>query len=232
MSLSNALSRQRSNTLPPKTVVLTADDGPILDYADFLHPTCGFQKSLLTRLREFRALSPNVREHDLHLSVFAIASPDARAELDRTDYMSLGVWPDDWWLDANQSGLICVENHSWDHNHASLQRTVQRHNERGHSHNIETWAEAYNEVERASDFIELKSGRRPKFFAYLYGHASHFLKSTYFPSEGPKLGLDGALGTEPAPVTEACPRWCLPRLLFGRDWRRPDEFRCLLKQFG
>lgn len=228
ISLGSALRHLQHGSLPEKSVVLTADDGSILDYANFHHPTCGWQKSLFTRLYDF-SQSKCHQNHEFHLSVFVIASPKARAELDEVDYMSLGVWPDYWWFDANQSGMMAVESHSWDHNHASLQRSVQRGNHRGDFYCIETSSEAWSEIDVASDYIELLSVRRPEFFAYPYGHCSRFLKDTYFPDRGECLGLRAALGTEPKPVTEDSDRWCLPRFVFGRDWRSPKALRDLLE---
>ncbi len=228
LPLADALALQAEGGLPTRAAVLTLDDGSIMDFRAFDHPTCGRQVSAFERLRRFASAQGRGTRHRPHVSSFVIASPDARAELDRSDYMGLGVWPDDWWREANDSGLMAIENHSWDHNHASLARTLQRDNRRGDFRRIDTDAECRGEVDRASDYIERVAGRRPRFFAYPYGQASDYLRGEYLPRFGPGLGLDAALGCDPEPVTPASDRWFLPRYMCGRDWRSPEELAGLL----
>ncbi|QOC21913.1 polysaccharide deacetylase family protein [Wenzhouxiangella sp. AB-CW3] len=228
LPLAQALAGLDSGTLPDKVAVLTADDGSIMDFEAFDHPSCGPQKSLAQRLREFRDSPASSGRHHPHVSAFAIASPQARDELDRTDYMSLDVWRDDWWAKANESGLISIENHSWDHNHGSLQRTVQRDNRRGDFRWIETESECRAEVDQASDYIERRAGRRPCFFAYPYGQSSEYIRREYLPRYGPELGLQAALACDPEPVTAASDRWHLPRYMFSRDWKQPGDLEILL----
>lgn len=226
--LAVALDELARDRLAPRTVALTVDDGSILDFEDFEHPSCGPQKNMTRLLEEFAAELGERNRHQLHLSAFVIASPEARAELDKTDYMSLNVWPDHWWRAANQSGLISVESHSWDHNHGSLAQTVQRDNRRGDFRWIASQDECRQEVDQASDYIETRSGRRPLFFAYPYGQASDYIRSEYLPRFGPDIGLKAAFSCEPEPVTLAADPWYLPRYICGRDWKRPDELETLL----
>lgn len=230
--LSKALSDLARGRLAPKTVVLTVDDGAVLDFEDFDHPSCGRQKSLNRHLCEFRDDPATSARHQPHLTSFVIASPEARSELDRTDYMSLNVWPDHWWRAANDSGLLSIESHSWDHNHGSLHSTVQRDNRRGDFRWIETEAECRAEVDQASDYIERRSGRRPEFFAYPYGQASDFLRLDYLPRRGPELGLHAALGCDPEPVTVASDPWFLPRYMFARDWKDPAQLERILSELA
>lgn len=228
LPLGEALALQASDRLPPRAAVLTLDDGAITDFRAFDHPICGMQLSAFERLRRFAVARGPDSRHRAHATSFVIASPDARAELDRSDYMGLGVWPDDWWREASETGLMAIENHSWDHNHASLARTLQRDNRRGDFRLIDTEAECRGEVDRASDYIERVSGRRPRFFAYPYGQASDYLRGEYLPRFGPELGLDAALGCDPEPVTPASDRWFLPRYMCGRDWSSPNGLERLL----
>jgi peptidoglycan/xylan/chitin deacetylase (PgdA/CDA1 family) len=228
LPLSDALDGLRAGRLPERTAVLTLDDGSILDYHDFDHPGCGHQPSILSRLRAFRD-SGAAERHRLHASAFVIASPGARAELDRRDYMNLGVWRDDWWREANASRLLSIENHSWDHNHASLERTAQRDNRRGNFHAIDSEAECRQEVDAASDYIERRAGRRPRFFAYPYGQASDYLRGEYLPGHAERLGLRAALACAPEPVTRASDPWFLPRYVCGTDWTDPSELEALLR---
>ena len=228
LPLSDALAGLAVGNLPDKVAVLTADDGSIMDFEPFDHPTCGLQNSLGQRLHEFRETLPADSRHRPHVSAFAIASPEVRVELDRTDYMSLNVWRDDWWAEANATGLISIESHSWDHNHGSLERTVQRDNRRGDFRFIETEAECRAEVDQASDYIERKAGRRPQFFAYPYGQASDYIRQEYLPRRGPALGLKAALACDPEPVTAQSDPWHLPRYMFARDWKEPGDLARLL----
>jgi peptidoglycan/xylan/chitin deacetylase (PgdA/CDA1 family) len=228
LPLADALDGLHAGTLPDKVAVLTADDGSILDFEPFDHPTCGLQSSLAERLAAFRDTRTSGSMHRPHVSAFAIASPAARDELDRTDYMGLNVWRDDWWAAANASGLISIENHSWDHNHGSLRQTVQRDNRRGDFRHIDTEPECRAEVDQASDYIEQCAGRRPEFFAYPYGQASDYLRHEYLPRYGRELGLRAALACDPEPVTVDSDIWHLPRYMFARDWKEPGDLARLL----
>src|SRR6056297_2604645 len=210
LPLSDALARRAAGTLPERAVVLTMDDGSIMDFHDFDHPACARQTSVFNRISQFAAALPGDSPHVPHVTSFVIASPEARDELDRVDYMSLGVWPDDWWAPANASGLMCVESHSWDHNHGSLARTVQRNNRRGDFRHIETEAECLAEVDRASDY----------------------LRREYLPRHAASVGIEAALGCTPEPVDPASDRWYLPRYVCGRDWKSVTDLELLLDDAG
>ena len=41
LPLAEALARRAAGTLPERVAVLTMDDGSIMDFHDFEHPTCG-----------------------------------------------------------------------------------------------------------------------------------------------------------------------------------------------
>ena len=232
LPLGEALARLDAGKLPERSAVLTMDDGSIMDFHDFEHPACGRQTSVFKRISQFAGTLPDGSPHVPHVTSFVIASPEARAELDRVDYMSLGVWPDDWWASANASGLMSVESHSWDHNHGSLSKTVQRDNLRGDFRHIETEAECRAEVDQASNYIERRSSRRPRFFAYPYGQASDYLRREYFPRQGASIGIEAALGCTPEPVGLASERWHLPRYVCGRDWKSTAELALLLDDAG
>jgi peptidoglycan/xylan/chitin deacetylase (PgdA/CDA1 family) len=229
LPLTEAWSGLQQGRLPERCAVLTLDDGSIMDYRRFDHPTCGRQIPVAERLQAFAdRLEPDSR-HWPHASAFVIASPQARAALDRRVTMDLGVWSEDWWRDANDGGLMTVESHSWDHNHDSLEHTLQRDNRRGDFALIATESECRGEVDQASDYIARIGGRRPEFFAYPYGQSSEFLRGDYLPRRGPALGLSAALGCDPAPVTPDSNRWNLPRYVCRRDWNSRDELETLLR---
>lgn len=228
LPLESGLQRLAKGDLPDRAVALTADDGSILDFDSFPHPTCGAQLGLLPRLRRLLVEQRLDNRHQPVISAFVIASPEARAELDRKVTGGLDLWPDHWWREANGSGLMNIESHSWDHNHDVLEVTAQRANRRGDFRAIETEDECRIEVDQASAWIERLSGRRPRFFAYPYGQSSDYLRRDYLPARGAGLGLHAALSCEPAPVSRSSERWHLPRYVCGRDWNSPEEFARLL----
>lgn len=228
LPLGEAWSGLRQGRLPERTVVLTLDDGSIMDWHPFEHPTCGPQRSMRDRLDDFASSLPADSRHRPHASAFVMASPDARAELDRADYFSLGVWGDDWWAAANRTGRMAVESHSWDHNHPSLAATVGPGDRPRDFLSIDDETTCRAEIEPASDYIERRSGRRPRFFAYPWGQASEFMRRDFLPRHGDGLGLEAALGCDPEPATPDSDRWFLPRYVCGRDWKAPEELDRLL----
>lgn len=213
------------------TVAITFDDGSAFDYVDRGHPTCGPQRSAATVLRDAaRRLRALAAARPL-ASTFVIASPEARAELDRKDYFGGGYWPDDWWPAAAAEGVLAIESHSWDHNHPSLSRSAQRDNVRGTFRNIETFAEAEAEIARSVEHIARATGRSPRFFAYPWGEANEFLMREYLPRRGVALGLAAAVSSAPLAagfVTDESERWLVPRLVCGHDWKSPEELERLL----
>jgi len=208
-----------------RLVALTFDDGGALDARDVVHPSCGPQPSFLAILRDFAAEAGG-RQPGLHASSFVIASPEARAELDRKDFLGLGWWDDGWWRAANDSGLLSVESHSWDHNHPSLSATAM--SVPGRFDTLATEAEAEIEFAQASDYIEGRSGRRPRFFAWPWGQASAFAAGEWLPRHAARIGLRAAFSTEPAPLARQCHRFALPRHVCGEHWRAPAELKALL----
>lgn len=229
LPLSDARARLAAGSLPERTAVLTLDDGSIMDWHPFDHPGAGPQRSAYQRLADFAKARAESTRHRPHASVFVQASPDARAELDRTDYFSLGVWGDDWWSAANASGLMAVENHSWDHNHPSLACTAGDPDRPRNFLSIDDEPSCRAEIEQASDCIERIAGRRPRYFAYPWGQASDYLRAEFMPRFGESIGLEAALGCEPGPVTKDSDRWFLPRYVCGRDWASPEGFEAVLR---
>lgn len=207
------------------SIALTIDDGCVLDARDALHPTCGPQRGMHGILQDFQAEFPQAQP-GLHATSFVIASPEARAELDRRDYLALDWWGDDWWLEVQRSGLGCIESHSWDHNHPSLERTAMDGPRRFDT--LATRAEAQAEIEQANAHIERVTGVAPGFFAYPWGQVSPYLADDYFPNETAAHCLRAAFTTEPAALDAARDRWRLPRFVCGEHWRSAAAFDALL----
>jgi peptidoglycan/xylan/chitin deacetylase (PgdA/CDA1 family) len=228
------LAKRGVRVIPPEHVVLepladeprvaiTFDDGMILDAIDFEHPAHGPQASFLNILREHHQQTGV----QVCAASFVIASPSARAELDRKDFLSLNVWHDDWWRDATASGYLTIENHSWDHNHPSLDHSVQRNNERGTFKAVDTEADADAEIAQACDYIEQRCGRRPRLLAYPWGEDNAFLADDYLPRRGAALGLIGAYVTGHG-TDAGQDRWRIARQVCGVKWRSPAAFAALL----
>lgn len=206
-------------------VALTFDDGTRMDAESIDHPDHGQLPSAISILAEFKSRLPG-----LCVANFVIASPVARNDLAAalTERYGADLMHERWWKTAASSGLMQLENHSWDHNHPLVQRTAQRDNLRGSFFPIETEAEAEAEIADASTYIESACGRRPRYFAYPFGEASEFLRSDYLPRRGIDLGLVGAFSTEPRALRADDDRWYLPRFVSGRDWRSNRDLERLV----
>jgi peptidoglycan/xylan/chitin deacetylase (PgdA/CDA1 family) len=222
--LAAALLAQGTYSGPRRAVALTFDDGITLDALDFDHPAHGPQVSMLNILREHR----DQTGLPASAASFVIASPEARAELDKKDFLSLGVWHDAWWREATQSGLLTIESHSWDHNHPSLASTVAPEGTKGNFAAIVDDADFNVQIDTASDYIESRAGVRPKLFAYPWGQGSEALVKNYLPAHGRNLGLVGAFEGAPSATSSSTDPWWIPRAICGQHWRHPGELRQLL----
>lgn len=213
-------------------VALTCDDGSYFDYHDLDHPTHGRQRSLFNAMIDFRRDRGRDAQPNLHLTSFVIASPEARAHIDRVCLADRGWMGDGWWRAAQASGLMAIENHSWDHNHVAVPQTAQRDQIKGSFKPIDTWAEADAEIRQASDFIDAQFPvPRTSLFAYPYGESNEFLRNTYFPEHADEHRMRAAFGAGigPAPVELESPRWNLPRYVYGHHWHSPEALEDLLR---
>jgi Polysaccharide deacetylase len=210
-------------------VGLSFDDGSDFDWHDLPHPTWGVQRSVANILRDFRARHGAQAQPGLHATLFVIVSPAAREELDRTCMVGRGWWNDDWWRAAEASGLIAVESHGWDHNHESLAATVTRA-PRG-AFDLASREEADAEIAQASRLLKRLRGRDDDvLFAYPYGPGNAFLTQDYLPDATAAHGVYAAFTGDSVPVSPGCSRWLLPRFVFGKDWRTPEEFERFLRE--
>jgi peptidoglycan/xylan/chitin deacetylase (PgdA/CDA1 family) len=212
-------------------VAINFDDGSVFDHEDHDHPTCGLHRSAATILRDAARRLGCLSGARPLASTFVIASPEARAEMDRNDYFGGNYWPDTWWPQAARDGVLSIESHSWDHNHPSIARSVQRDNVRGTFRNIETFEEAEAEIAQSLDYIERRAGKRPAFFAFPWGESNDYLGREYLPRRGPELGLKAAVSSAPLAsgwVTDSSHRWLLPRFVCGHDWKDPAGLERLL----
>lgn len=206
-----------------RCLALSCDDGTVLDVHDVDYPGQGRQPSFLGLLD---ALSS---QPDRHLTCFVIASPEARARMDRDCLHGLGWMGEDWWLPAQATGRIAIGNHSWDHNHAVMAGSAPEDLPRGDFFAIDRPGFADFQIRQAADYLaaRLGPGRCP-LFAYPFGHAPDYLVREWLPAQGPGLGLQAAFGTQGGAVGPDSDPWNLPRYVCGLHWTSPAEFEALL----
>jgi peptidoglycan/xylan/chitin deacetylase (PgdA/CDA1 family) len=201
---------------PAGCVCLTFDDGCDFDVHDLEWPGAGIQRSMLGIMRDFRDHHGPDAQPGLHATSFVIASPEARRRIDQGSLFGRGWIRDDWWTAANQSGLMSVASHGWDHNHPDL---GPGNGPRGGFSTVNDLAQCETQVIRAARFIESQSGRWPDLFAYPFGESSEFIRQTFFPEYTQKHRCRAAFGTSVGTIDRDSDRWNLPRLVCGRDWR-------------
>jgi hypothetical protein len=214
-------------------VGLSIDDGTDFDFHDLPHPTWGAQRSILRILEDFRARHGAEAQPALHVTSFAVVSPEARAQLDRTCMIGCKWWNDDWWAEAENTGLMAVESHGWDHNHASLDHT-ETTAERG-TFDVRDAGEAEREIGNAAVVLREKRGRGGAvLFAYPYGPANDFLAEGWLPRNAARLGVVAAFAgdQDSGPVTSSASRWRIPRYVFGGHWKAEGELEKLLRDAG
>lgn len=204
-------------------VALSFDDGSWFDWYDLMHPTLGPQPSFRRILAE--APLPACA------TSFVIASPEARHQLDHSCLIGQGWWGDEWWPEAAAGQLIQIENHSWDHNHETLNSTVLGDRRKGTFYSVnDEWA-AEREIVAAKRYIEQRGGGLTSaLFAYPYGEASDFLSRDFFPRRGRELGFKAAFTTEPRPVRAGDDPWTLGRYVCGHHWKSTDQLAQILRE--
>lgn len=209
-------------------VALSCDDGTDYDWKDLTHPEHGPQTSFASSMRAFHEKHPGAQPA-LTMTSFVIASPSARQQIDAGAMRAQGALNDDWWHAANASGLISIESHGWDHNHPTVNPVVQRTQRTGDFFAIDTLAECDMHVRAASQFIESKSGRKPPLFAYPWTEASAYMRGEYMPGCAELNGVIAAFGGESGYITKDSNRWCLPRFVFGPDWKSKEGLQDVLR---
>ena len=212
-------------------VALSLDDGSDFDARDLPHPAWGPQRAMLAILRDFRARHGVAAQPGLHATSFVIVSPEARVRMDRHELIGCGWWNDDWWREAEASGMMAVESHSWDHNQLTLERSATSAPRGGFA--ITDRADADAEIAQATRYLRERRGRGGEaLFAYPYGPASDYLADEYFPDTSAGHGVYAAFTTGAKPVTAGTGRWRIPRFVCGHDWRSPDDLERLLADCG
>ena len=220
-------------------VALTCDDGPDFDYHDLEHPSHGVQRSMLNILRDFQRSNPGAQP-DLHMTAFVIVGPEARKALDVTCMVGRNWWTDDWWADAIATGLLGIGNHSWDHNHDTLDQERPFVIQRGNFRAVREETAADYEILQADAYLSRRApSPSASLFAYPYGESNDYLAGQYFPAlartrgQAPRFargGFAAAFTTEPAYWSRKSDRWRLPRFTCGLDWKSPQQLAGILER--
>jgi peptidoglycan/xylan/chitin deacetylase (PgdA/CDA1 family) len=203
-------------TLAPtkQYVVLTFDDGCELDFYDWNHPAYGFQKSFYTLLKEY--------PKKIHATSFVIVSPDTRKVLEQTCLAGHKIWGDEWWQKAEDSQLISIENHSWDHVHVTLDQVEQEENKKGNFKLIKTSKDANAQIKQASVYIDTQiTDKKTQLFAYPYGDYNNYLCEKYLPKE--QTSIIAAFTCEASHIDINSNVWKIPRFVCGTDWKSVKE---------
>lgn len=196
-------------------VVLTSDDAPIFDYEDVEYRDFGLQSSTRSILESSGA----------HITLFAIASEQARLEIGNDALGDGSFMTDRWWAQAEQSSWASMENHGWDHCHPAVSQPVGG---AGTFMGVNDYGLCEKQICLAADRIGGVTGRRPQLFCYPYGESSDYLKQEYFPRHVNEHGMRAAVTTDPEYSTRGTNRWDIPRFVCGRDWNSPEAFQSLL----
>jgi hypothetical protein len=214
-------------------VGLSFDDGPAFDFADFTHPRFGPQRGFLGILRDFRDEAGAGAQPELHATSFVIASPAARAAMERAEdcgYPFLEDWlTDRWWNEAIDTGLLGIGNHSWDHVHHAPDSIAISAPVRDDFTRVDNYADADREIRAASAFINARVGGRCELFAFPFGHANDYLVNEYLPVRASEHGMKAAFGTGGREVRPGDSIWNIPRVVCGHDWKSPAELENLVR---
>jgi len=204
-------------------VVLTFDDGSELDFTDWTHPTCKFQQSFYTILKNHKDRSNTY----VHATSFVIASNKARKILEETCLGGYPMWGDEWWQKAEDSQLLSIENHSWDHVHPTLDEVKQINNLKGDFSQINSLEDAHRQIALSSQYIDSQiKNKRTILFAYPYGDTNTYLTEEYFPHS--QTDIIGAFTCEPKHASQTSHAWKIPRYVCGSDWKSPEELESIL----
>ena len=213
--------------LPSRFACITFDDGSEYDWRDLAFPGHGAQRSMFSILRSHsRSLMGLAWLRRAHATSFVIASPRARQEIAASALGDPALMTDAWWAKAQQSGLMDIGTHGWNHVHPAVSEMSSRPELVEHFERIQSTADAEQQVAKAFEAIHARAGGDAgRLFAYPYGQVSDFLADEYFPAQ---RQIVGAFGAVPRPLAKDSDPWRLPRYVCGPDWKSNEDLRALL----
>ncbi len=212
-----------------RLLALSFDDGSDHDYIDFAYTGIPTLKSFYTLLVEHKAQINSEHAQLVNATSFVVASPEARTVLDRSCIAGRDQWRDVWWKEANDSKILDIANHSWDHCHPSLQEIAQRDQQKGSFYGIDNYADANRQILAAELFISEKlMGQTNGLFAYPFGEYNDFLVHEFFPKNADTYTAAFTTGGEY--ITADSNRWCLPRFVCGEHWRSTTGLANILRE--
>ncbi|MBN8481102.1 MAG: polysaccharide deacetylase family protein [Xanthomonadales bacterium] len=212
-------------------VALCCDDGSDLDFRDLDYPGHGRQRSLFNILKDFIDAHGADAQPHLHLTSFVIASPEARTHIDRGALFGRGWMSEDWWPEAEASGLVSIGNHSWDHNHPTLPTPSVDGMPRGSFFEVDNEIRAEAEIADAARYIDARiAPRRARLFCYPFSHVPAYVHDEWLPRRGEAIGLAAAFGDGAEPLTMHGDVWNLPRYICGWHWKSPDALEHILRE--
>jgi len=214
-------------------VTLTCDDGSDYDFRPILHGRYGQHSGFFNLLRgatRRRWWPFGHRFAHPHMTSFVIASPEARAELDRACLGGRGLWNEDWWPLAVKSGRMQIGNHSWDHRHEALPEPMRPQRMPGSFLAVDSAEEAELQIRKAGAYIHRQAPNpADSLFAYPYGDVPDWLADHWLPREPTTRA---AFTTEPLFVTSSTNRYRIPRFVCGHHWRSPEQLQCVVERSG
>lgn len=226
LRLARALRHRAFATLPQRCVVLTMDDGPLVDFAESDIPPHVGQESMLSALRRQHKtiLGFPIGKPPAVATSFVIASPSAREQLSAP--VKMPWFNDTWWLAAQQSGYLDVGTHSWNHVHPDVDELAGTPHLKAAFHKLDTVEEADRQILQASRSVRaITKHPAAGLFAYPYGQTNEFLVREYLPRQDAVIA---AFTTEPEPVHEGTGIWEIPRYICGDHWKSRDQLTALL----
>lgn len=205
-------------------VALSCDDGLDQDFLDGDFLQYGPQKSLYNLLKDFQNEVGIQQQPHAHLTAFVIADAKARQIIAKKSLRGQSLLNDSWWQTANESPLMSIENHSWDHRHPDIYSP-----DLAHFSIIESATEADRQIIQAKHEIDRLANTDSQLFCYPWGQTNNYLTQEYLPNRAARAGIKAAFTCEPKAVSKTTNRWLVPRFVCGPDWHSPQQLQKLLK---
>lgn len=208
--------QEAPDKLPMRYVCLTFDDGTDFDWKEVTGPAGQVHEPFAAILKRHGAVNA---------TSFVIASPQAREDIMRP--LKPVRMSEDWWDEAQESGLIDIGLHGWDHVHPSVTAMQSTPDLIERFDRVASPEQAQLQIDKAADYIAARAGpASARVFAYPYGQVSDFLADSYLPAQSRILA---AFTTAGVALEDGMDRWRLPRFVCGWHWRSSDELRALLQ---